>query len=37
MQESTFISDAWQPISSQAGSSLGSDHRPMLADVSLIE
>lgn len=32
-----FFSDGWRPISSQAGSSLGSDHRPMLADVSLIE
>jgi endonuclease/exonuclease/phosphatase family metal-dependent hydrolase len=32
-----FISDGWRSISSQAGSSLGSDHRPMLADVSLIE
>jgi len=32
-----FISDGWRPISAQAGSSLGSDHRPMRADVLLIE
>jgi endonuclease/exonuclease/phosphatase (EEP) superfamily protein YafD len=32
-----LISDGWLPVYSRAGSSLGSDHRPMLADALLIE
>jgi endonuclease/exonuclease/phosphatase (EEP) superfamily protein YafD len=32
-----FISEGWRTIFSHTGSSLGSDHRPMLADVSLNE
>jgi endonuclease/exonuclease/phosphatase (EEP) superfamily protein YafD len=30
-----FVSSEWLPVSSHVGSSLGSDHRPMLADVLL--
>jgi endonuclease/exonuclease/phosphatase (EEP) superfamily protein YafD len=30
-----FVSAEWLPVLSQVGSSLGSDHRPMLADVLL--
>ena len=32
-----LISDGWLPVYSRAGSSLGSDHRPMLADALLLE